>query len=87
MKDTDKQLLQQLEILRGGGVDAVRLFLETSRRAFEKDSADYLDDWVTVAVPALTQEAMHSVVCGLLRALFGDREAYIMANERPDTLN
>lgn len=86
MKNPDAELLTQLAILRSGGVDAARLFLETSRTAFAKDSTAYLDDWVTVASEALDEETMHSVVCGLLRALFGDKEVIIVINE-PHTLN
>jgi hypothetical protein len=86
MKHTHPELTRQLKILHIGGIDAARLFLEASREAFGKDSTTYLDDWVTIARPALDEETTHAVMCGLLRALFGDREVTIVINE-PRTLN
>lgn len=87
MKVADKLLEHDLEILRQGGVDAVRLFLEMGRKCFDKGKAEYLDNWVSVALATLPEADRTSIVAGFMRGFFGETEVYIETREELHTVH
>lgn len=87
MQDINLEVLRRLETLSAGGEEAVRVFLEISRQALEKSDSEHLNNWVTVAVPAMREAALHSMICGLLRSLFATAHVLTVQGENHQTVN
>ena len=65
MKLTEEHLLEDLELLRHGGAEAISLFMEMARR-MHKAADDGLQHWVTLALPALPERERAEVVLELM---------------------
>jgi hypothetical protein len=62
---TEAALLKDLELLRHGGQEAVSLFMEMARR-MQQAADEALQDWVTLALPALPERERAEVVVLLM---------------------
>lgn len=65
-KLTEELITMDLETLSHGGQEAIALFLEMSKRMHADDSDSGLQDWVTVAAPALPEKERNEVLMMLL---------------------
>ena len=54
------------EILGHGGHEAVTLFMEMSKQLHERGETDALQDWVTIAAPALPEEERNDILVKLM---------------------
>ena len=55
-----------LEILRHGGEEAIVLFMELSKQIHHHGAEDGLQDWVTIAAPALPEKERNEVLVMLM---------------------
>jgi hypothetical protein len=83
----DKRLLEALEILRHGGEEALRLFLDMGRRCYEKGGQEFLNNWIGVSAPALPEADRNTVIMGLMQNLYGDGGAFIDTKHESRTLH
>ncbi len=51
-----------LDALCHGGKEAITLFMEMSRRLDEEGAKDALQDWITIAAPALPEKERNEVL-------------------------
>ena len=61
---TEELIRMDLATLSHGGEEAIRLFLEMSKRLHEDDADCGLHHWVTVAAPALPERERNKVTHG-----------------------
>jgi hypothetical protein len=72
---TEDLIMSCLDILRHGGKEAVTLFIEMSKRLHERSETDALQDWVTIAAPALPEKERNDILVKLMCSyLFLDRQ-------------
>jgi len=63
---TEELIMADLEMLRHGGKEAIALFMEMSRRLHEESAIDGMQDWVTIAAPALPEKERNEVIVMLM---------------------
>ena len=63
---TEQLIMQDLETLSHGGTEAVMLFMEMSRRLHEEGTKGALQDWVTIAAPALPEKERNEILITLM---------------------
>ena len=63
---TEELIMIDLETLRHGGKQAITLFMEMSRRLHDEGAKDALQDWVTIASPALPEKEGNEVLVMLM---------------------
>jgi hypothetical protein len=75
MTPPDELLHHDLETLRRGGVEAIALFMQTSKVLHEEQSDDALRAWLAVAGAALTDADRTDVFAMLMYAFFHKDDA------------
>jgi hypothetical protein len=65
-KFTEELITMHLETLSHGGKEAINLFLELSRQIHQHWAQDGLQDWVTIAAPALPEKERNEVLVLLM---------------------
>jgi hypothetical protein len=65
-KLTAELIARHLEFLRHGGEEAIALFMELSRQIHRHGAEDGLQDWVTIAAPALPERERNEVLVMLM---------------------
>lgn len=55
---TERTLMDAIEALRHGGCDAIVLFMKISQALHRKGGEEALQDWVTIALPALPEHTV-----------------------------
>jgi hypothetical protein len=65
-KFTEELITMHLEILSHGGKEAITLFLELSKHIHQHGAEDGLQDWVTIAAPALPEKERNEVLVMLM---------------------
>jgi hypothetical protein len=63
---TEALIMSCIDMLRHGGSEAVELFLEMSKRLHQRGEKGALQDWVTVAAPALPEKERNEVLVMLM---------------------
>ncbi|HEY5965290.1 MAG TPA: hypothetical protein VIU42_14845 [Xanthobacteraceae bacterium] len=63
---TEALIMSCLEILGHGGHEAVTLFIEMSKQLHERGETDALQDWVTIAAPALPEKERNDILVKLM---------------------
>jgi hypothetical protein len=63
---TEDVIMAHLDALRHGGKEAITLFMEMSKRLHEGGAKDALQDWVTIAAPALPEKERNEVLVTLM---------------------
>ncbi len=59
-------ITMDLDALCHGGKEAITLFMEMSRRLDEEGAKDALQDWITIAAPALPEKERNEVLVMLM---------------------
>jgi hypothetical protein len=65
-KLTEELITMHLETLSHGGEEAITLFLELSKQIHRHGAEDGLQDWVTIAAPALPEKERNEVLVMLM---------------------
>ena len=65
-KFTEELIAMHLETLSHGGEQAIALFMELSRLIHQHGAEDGLQDWVTIAAPALPEKERNEVLVLLM---------------------
>jgi hypothetical protein len=65
---TTELITMDLDALSHGGKEAITLFMEMSRRLDEEGTEDALQDWITIAAPALPEKERNEVLVMLMRS-------------------
>lgn len=65
-KLTEEIIAMHLETLSHGGEQAITLFMELSRQIHQHSAEDGLQDWVTIAAPALPEKERNAVLALLM---------------------
>jgi hypothetical protein len=65
-KFTRKLITMHLETLSHGGKEAITLFMELSKHIHQHGAEDGLQDWVTIAAPALPEKERNEVLVMLM---------------------
>jgi hypothetical protein len=65
-KFTEELITMHLETLSHGGKEAITLFLELSKQIHRDGAQDGLQDWVTIAAPALPEKERNEVLVMLM---------------------
>jgi hypothetical protein len=63
---TEGVIMTGLETLSHGGEEAITLFMEMSKQLHEAGAKDALQDWVTIAAPALPEKERNDVLVMLM---------------------
>jgi hypothetical protein len=63
---TEAAIMTNLDTLRHGGKEAITLFMEMCKRLHEGGAKDALQDWVTIAAPALPEKERNEVLVTLM---------------------
>jgi hypothetical protein len=63
---TEQLIMRDLETLGHGGMEAITLFLEMSKRLHEEGAKDSLQDWVTIAAPSLPEKERNEILVMLM---------------------
>jgi hypothetical protein len=63
---TEALIMSCIDMLRHGGSEAVELFLAMSKRLHQRGEQGALQDWVTVAAPALPEKERNEVLVMLI---------------------
>ena len=63
---TKELITMDLDALSHGGKEAIRLFVEMSKRLHEDGAEDALHDWITIAAPALPEKERNEVLVMLM---------------------
>jgi hypothetical protein len=63
---TEECITMDLDTLSHGGKEAIALFMEMSKRLHEQGANDALQDWVTIAAPALPEKERNEVLVILM---------------------
>ena len=72
---TEKLIMMDLDTLSHGGQEAIALFMEMSRRLNEEGAKDALQNWITIAAPALPEREQNEVLVMLMDSyLLRDRQ-------------
>jgi hypothetical protein len=80
---TEALIMSCIGMLRHGGSDAVTLFMEMSKRLHERGEKGALQDWLTVAAPALPEKERNEVLVMLMCShLFLDCQAQAKMGSR-----
>ena len=77
-KWTEELIIRHLEILSHGGREAIDLFVELAKHIHRHAAADGLQDWITIAAPALPEKERNEVLLMLMcshLAFDGEAEA------------
>ena len=73
---TEELVLADLATLSHGGQQAIALFLKMSRRLHEQGAKDAMQDWITIAAPALPEKERNEVLVMLMYSfLFSNCQA------------
>ena len=59
---TRELITMDLDVLSHGGKEAIRLFVEMSKRLHEDGAEDALHDWITIAAPAIPERERNEVL-------------------------
>jgi hypothetical protein len=77
---TKELITMDLDALSHGGKEAITLFMEMSRRLDEEGTKDALQDWITIAAPALPEKERNEVLLMLMCShLYLDRRTRTLA--------
>ena len=63
---TEELIRMDLDALAHGGKEAITLFMEMSRQVHEHGAVDGLQDWITIAAPALPEKERNEVLVTLM---------------------
>jgi hypothetical protein len=63
---TEELIMSNLDTLSHGGKRAITLFIEMSKRLHEEGARGALEDWVTIAAPALPEKERNEVLVMLM---------------------
>lgn len=63
---TSELIAMDLDALSHGGKEAITLFMEMSRRLDEEGANDALQNWITIAAPALPEKERNEVLVMLM---------------------
>ena len=63
---TEELIMTNLTTLSHGGKEATSLFLKMSKRLHEEGAKDALQDWITIAAPALPEKERNEVLVMLM---------------------
>ena len=63
---TEELLMTDLDTLSHGGQEAIMLFMEMSKRLNEGGAKDAVQDWITIAAPALPERERNEVLVMLM---------------------
>jgi hypothetical protein len=63
---TEELIKMDLETLSHGGTEGIMIFMEMSRRLREEGKKDAMQDWITIAAPALPEKERNEVLVMLM---------------------
>ena len=63
---TEDVIMTGLDTLNHGGEEAITLYMEMSKQLHEAGAKDALQDWVTIAAPALPKKERNNVLVMLM---------------------
>jgi hypothetical protein len=63
---TEELIMMDLKTLNHGGIQAVTLFMNMSKRLYEEGTKDALRDWITIAAPSLPERERNEVLVTLM---------------------
>ena len=63
---TEEHVVMDLKTLNHGGIQAVTLFMNMSKRLYEEGAKDALRDWITIAAPSLPERERNEVLVILM---------------------
>jgi hypothetical protein len=87
-KFTEELITMHLETLSHGGEQAIALFLELSKHIHEHGAEDGLQDWVTIAAPALPEKERNEVLVILMCShLYLDSQAETEEDPQAPTIH
>ena len=72
MAAPNDELEENLAKLRIGGEQAIELFMDLSRRFYDRGGSRYLETWLGVALPALPELERRSAFLVVMRSLFDE---------------
>jgi hypothetical protein len=84
---TEKLIMMDLDTLSHGGQEAIVLFMEMSKRLNEEGAQDALQNWITIAAPALPEKERNEVLVMLMCSyLLLDRQTETKTSPGPSSL-
>ena len=63
---TENHIVMDLKTLNHGGIQAVTLFMNMSKRLHEAGGNDALQDWITIAAPSLPEKERNEILMMLM---------------------
>ena len=63
---TRELITMDLDVLSHGGKEAITLFMEMSKRLDQEGENDALQNWITIAAPALPEKERNEVLVMLM---------------------
>jgi hypothetical protein len=63
---TEELIVKDLKTLNHGGIQAVTLFMNMSKRLYQEGAKDALRDWITIAAPSLPEKERNEVLVRLM---------------------
>jgi hypothetical protein len=76
-KLSEQQLMHDLDVLEHGGGEAISLFFSMAAKCFNTGGKEYLENWVTAAMAALSEKDLNAVLVALLGALFDGEDVQV----------
>jgi hypothetical protein len=70
---TEELIVMDLKTLNHGGIQAVTLFMNMSKRLYEEGAKDALRDWITIAAPSLPEKERNEILMTLMCSLLGSQ--------------
>jgi hypothetical protein len=67
---TAERLARNIELMRHGGKEGTDLFLRSAREILEFSGDGALQDWITLAAPALPEKERTVVLAALISSMF-----------------
>lgn len=87
---TEELILANLDTLSHGGKEAIILFMEMCERLYDEGKKGALQDWITIAAPALPEKERNEVLLMLMCShlyLFYQSQAQFGPEALPPTLH
>jgi hypothetical protein len=87
---TEALIMASLDTLSHGGTQATSLFMEMSKRLHERGEMDGLQDWITIAAPALPEKERNEVIVMLMHShlfLAHQTQAHMGSERIPPSLH
>jgi hypothetical protein len=63
---TEELIVMDLKTLNHGGIQAVTLFMNMSKRIYEAGANGALRDWITIAAPSLPEKERNEILAMLM---------------------